>query len=172
MFALVFGEEIGLVGSRYYAAHPAFPLAKTVADINLEHMGRTDSDLGPHVAMVNFTGFDFSDVPATFRRAGELTGIGVVKDEKNSDPYFARSDNQALADAGVPAHTVSVSYEFPDYHRVGDEWQKVDYENMARVDRMLAVGLLAIADNPQPPKWNEAEPKAQRYVEAAKKLIQ
>lgn len=172
VFVTFFGEEMGLLGSRYYGAHPLVPLAKTVADVNLEHMGRTDSDLGPHIGMVNFTGFDFSDVTATFKRAGEATDIRVVKDEANSDPFFARSDNQAMADMGVPAHTISVSYEFPDYHKVSDEWPKVDYDNMARVDRMVALGLLAIADNPQAPRWNEAAPKAKKYVEAGKKLTQ
>jgi len=170
VFLAVYGEEIGLVGSRYYGKHPVFPLAKTVADVNLEHMGRTDADVGPHVAFVNFTGFTFSDVPAIFKRAGEAVGVQVVRDEQNSDAYFGRSDNQALADIGIPAHTASVSYEFPDYHQPGDHWEKLDYDNMALVDRMLTLGAIMIADNPQPPKWNEAEPKAQRYVDAWRKL--
>jgi hypothetical protein len=170
VFAALFGEELGLLGSRYYGAHPVIPLANTVADVNLEHMGRTDSDLGPHLDMVNFTGFDFSEVPSIFKKAGALTGISVVKDRKNSDAYFARSDNQAMADMGVPAHTLSVSYEFPDYHKEGDEWEKLDYDNMARVDRMVALGLVMIAENPLAPKWNSDEPKTRRYVEAAGKL--
>lgn len=170
LFVAFFGEEMGLLGSRYYGAHPLFPLAATVADVNLEHMGRTDSDGGPHVGMVNFTGFDFSNVPAIFREAGNWTDIQVVKDEKNSDPFFARSDNQAMADMGVPAHTISVGYEFPDYHRVGDEWPKIDFENMARVDRMVALGLFMIANDTQTPHWNEDNAKAAKYVEAWRKL--
>jgi hypothetical protein len=172
VFVALFGEELGLLGSRYYSAHPVFPLAKTVADVNLEHMGRTDSGQGSNAGMVNFTGHDFSDVPAVFAKAGEATGVKVVKDEKNSDLYFARSDNQALADVGVPAHTISVTYEFPDYHRPGDEWEKLDYDNMALVGRMVALGLSMIADNPQAPRWNAAEPKARKYLEAAEKLGQ
>ena len=158
VFALVFGEEMGMLGSRYYARHPVMRIARTVADVNLEHMGRTDSNLGLHERMVNFTGFDYSDIPAVFQKAGEQTGVAVVKDEKNSDPYFARSDNQALADAGVPAHTISVSYEFPGYHGVSDEWQKIDYDNMARVDRMVALGLWMMAENPEPPHWSASAP--------------
>jgi hypothetical protein len=170
VFIAFFGEEAGLLGSRYYGAHPAFPLARTVADVNLEHMGRTDSDLGPHVGMLNFTGFGFSEVPSVFKRAGEMTGVQILKDEKNSDAYFSRSDNQALADLGVPAHTISVSYEFPDYHQTGDEWQKIDYENMARVDRTVALGLVMIAANPIPPRWNEHDSNAGKYVYAWKQL--
>ena len=169
VFIAFFGEEMGLLGSRYYGAHPLFPLLQTVADINLEHMGRTDSSLGTHTAMVNITGFDFSNISSTFKRAGELTGIRVIKDEANSDPYFARSDNQAMADVGVPAHTVSVSYEFPDYHQVGDEWEKIDYDNMAKVDRMVTLALIMIADNPVPPAWNESSLGAKKYLDAWKK---
>ena len=101
-----------------------------------------------------------------FKAAGDLVGVKVFKHPTNSDAYFGRSDNQALADQGVPAHTLSVAYEFPDYHQVGDSWDKIDYENMAKVDRMVAVGLLMIANNPSEPKWNEANPKAARYVKA------
>jgi len=45
VFMTFFGEEIGLLGSKYYSRHPLFPLAKTVAQINLEHLGRTDGTL-------------------------------------------------------------------------------------------------------------------------------
>jgi Zn-dependent M28 family amino/carboxypeptidase len=165
-----FGEEHGLLGSRYYARHPVFPLAQTVADLNLEQLGRTDSTEGPKVETGNFTGFDFSDLPEIFKAAGEKTGIHIVDDKDHGDDYFAASDNVNLALAGVPTHTFSVTYEFPDYHGVGDEWYKIDYENMAKVDRMLAAGILDLAGRPETPKWNEANPKTERYVKAWKEL--
>ncbi|MEO8131422.1 MAG: M28 family peptidase, partial [Bryobacteraceae bacterium] len=56
VFMAVFGEEEGLIGSQYYARHPIFPLAKTVADFNLEQLGRTDDTAGPQVATVSVTG--------------------------------------------------------------------------------------------------------------------
>jgi len=40
---------------------------------------------------------------------------------------------------------------------------------MAKVDRMLALGLIMLADNPQAPKWNQSNPATERYVEAWKK---
>jgi Zn-dependent M28 family amino/carboxypeptidase len=166
VFMTFFGEERGMLGSRYYARHPVFPIEKTVANINLEQVGRTDSTEGPQVNTASLTGFDFSDIGATFKAAGEQTGITVYKHEKNSDSYFGRSDNQALADMGVPAHTLCTAFEYPDYHGAGDHWEKIDYENMARVDRMIAVALLMIANNPEPPRWNAANPRTSRYVEA------
>jgi Zn-dependent M28 family amino/carboxypeptidase len=53
VFIAWFGEEKGLLGSRYYGRHPVFPLAKTVAMVNLEQVGRTDSSEGPQVSERN-----------------------------------------------------------------------------------------------------------------------
>jgi Zn-dependent M28 family amino/carboxypeptidase len=138
--------------------------------VNLEQVGRTDSSEGPQVSNATLTGFDFTDLGPIFKAAGDLTGINVYKHEKNSDAFFGRSDNQALADAGIPAHTLCTAFVYPDYHQAGDHWEKVDYENMARVNRMVALALINIGNNPQAPKWNEANPKTARYVEAWKKL--
>jgi Peptidase family M28 len=170
VFIAWFGEEKGLHGSRYYARHPLFPLEKTVAMVNLEHLGRTDDIEGPKLNSATLTGFDFTDLGPIFRAAGEKTGIDVYKNEKNSDAFFSRSDNQALADAGIPAHTLCVAFIFPDYHKPGDHWEKIDYANLARVNRTIALALLTIADNAEPPKWNELNPKTEKYVKAWKAL--
>lgn len=166
VFMTVFGEELGLFGSRYYGRHPILPIKQTVADVNLEQVGRTDSSEGPQLNNASMTGFDFSDVGTVFQKAGKLTGINVYKNEANSDFYFGKSDNQALADQGVPAHTLCVAFEYPDYHAPGDHWEKVDYANMAKVDRMVALGVLMIANDPVAPKWNTANALTKPYVEA------
>jgi hypothetical protein len=166
LFMTFFGEEKGLLGSRYYGRHPIFPIEKTVADINLEQVGRTDSSEGPQIGTASLTGFDYSDVGAILKEAGAMTGINVYKHERNSDAFFGRSDNQALADQGVPAHTLCVAFAYTDYHGVGDHWEKIDYANMEKVARMVALAVLMIANNPQEPKWNEANPKAARYLKA------
>lgn len=170
VFMTVFGEEHGLVGSRYYGKHPLVPVADTVADINLEQIGRTDDSEGPQVRAAAVTGADFSEVGDVLRKAGELTGIKITRHPVNSDRYFAFSDNQALADLGVPAHTISVAYEFPDYHGAADTWDKIDYANMAEIDRTVALAILTIANDPKAPRWNADNPKTAKYVEAARKL--
>src|SRR5215467_13822575 len=138
--------------------------------VNLEHLGRTDDVDGPKLNSATLTGFDFTDLGPIFKAAGEKTGINVYKHERNSDSFFPRSDNQALADAGIPAHTLCVAFIFPDYHNVGDHWEKVDYNNLAKVDRMVALALVTIADNPEAPKWNVANPKTAKYAQAWKQL--
>ena len=166
LFMTVFGEESGGYGARYYTSHPIFPLAKTIADVNLEQLGRTDDTEGPRPLQFNLTGFDYTDIAAIMANAGEETGIKVVKHEKNSDSFFSRSDNATFADAGIPSTTLSVAYIYPDYHAVGDEWQKLDYDNMAKVDVCVALGLWNMANSATVPLWNKENPKTARYIEA------
>ena len=53
---------------------------------------------------------------------------------------------------------------YPDYHAAGDEWQKLDYANMAKVDVCVAVGLWDMANSEKVPDWNRDNPKVARYV--------
>ena len=168
VFMTFFGEERGLLGSQYYGLHPIFPIAKTVADLNLEQIGRTDDSEAPQIAAASMTGFDFTDLGPIFQAAGKAVGISVTKRSPMSDLYFGRSDNQALADHGVPAHTLCVAYEYPDYHKPSDKWEKVDFDNMAKVDQMVALGLWSMANSESEPKWNESNPKTAKYVSAWK----
>ena len=170
VFILFAGEEQGLRGSRWYAQHPVVPLEKTIAHINMEQMGRTDATEGAKLATLNITGYDFSSLTQVFVGAGRLTEVKVLKDDKASDTYFNRSDNGPIATLGIPAHTISVAYGFPDYHGVDDEWEKIDYDNLEKVDRAVGVGVLRLANMALPPKWNESYPAAQPYVDAYKKL--
>ncbi|HEX5227855.1 MAG TPA: M28 family peptidase [Bryobacteraceae bacterium] len=166
VFMTFFGEEEGLVGSEYYAHHPVFPLDKTIADLNLEQVGRTDSTEGRQLSNASLTGFDYSDITRFVEQAGGRTGIRVYKNAKGSDDYFGASDNYSLAEKGVPAETLCVAFDYRDYHRVGDEWQKIDYDNMAKVDRAVALAVYLMADSEQPVQWNEANPKTEPYVKA------
>jgi len=59
-----------------------------------------------------------------------------------------------------------VAFDYSDYHAVGDEWQKVNYDNMAKVDRAVALSVLLVADSDQPPHWNENNPKVAGYLKA------
>jgi Zn-dependent M28 family amino/carboxypeptidase len=170
LFLAFFGEELGLLGSKYYIQHPLVPLQQTVAALNLEQLGRTDASNGDMTRAANLTGYDFSSLAQRLELAGTASGIRVFKDEKRSDPYFSGSDNLPFAEAGVVSHSLSVSYEFPDYHRAGDHWDKLDYSNMAATDVLVALGLLDLASDATPPSWNENVAGAKQYREASAKL--
>lgn len=170
VFVAFFGEEKGLVGSAYYAAHPLLPLERTVADVNLEHLGRTDSTERNKAGTASVTGYDYSDLPGVFEAAGRMTGIEVYKDARRSGPFFAASDNYSLARAGVVAHTVSVLFEdFADYHGAGDEWPRIDYANMERTARMVGAAVLMTADSSAVPRWREDVDEAAPYRAAARR---
>jgi hypothetical protein len=170
VFMTFFGEEEGLIGSQYYAHHPVWPLDKTVADLNLEQVGRTDSTVGPQISNASLTGFDYSDLTSFVQAAGKSTGIKIYKNAQGSDDYFGASDNFSLAEAGVPAQTLCVAFDYPDYHAVGDEWQKIDYDNLAKVDRAIALAMFLMADSARPVRWNEANSKTAPFVKAWKQL--
>lgn len=156
LFMAFFGEEEGLLGAYYYAHNPLVPLEKTVADINLEQMGRTDEQSGTRLNSFFFTGPSFSNLAATMSAAAKAEGVTTWTLE-DADDYFARSDNYALAQRGVVAHTIAVAAEFPDYHALGDKPDKIDYANMAKVDRGVAAGILRVADDPATPRWSNAK---------------
>lgn len=164
LFMTFFGEEEGLLGSTYYVRHPLVPLKDTVADVNLEQMGRTDDHDGPEIGAFALTGPSYSDLAA--RMAGPAGTEGVkVYTHRGADSFFDRSDNYAFARAGVVAHTIAVAFEFPDYHAAGDEWQKIDYANLAKVDRAVAAGLLDLADTDAVPQWSNSQ-ETRSYREA------
>jgi hypothetical protein len=164
VFMTFFGEELGEVGSHYYAAHPVFPLSKTAADLNLEQLGRTDeTGVGVRTAQYYLTGFDFTDLAPVLRQAAKPFGIRVVNDKEHNEPYFRQSDNYAFAEAGVPSTTIAVAYQFSDYHQPGDEWPKLDYDNMAKVDAAVALGVWEVASNPDAPAWNAKNPKTEGF---------
>ena len=170
LFIAFFGEERGLLGSRYFGRNPLVPTRQIIAHLNLEQVGRTDATEGTKIKTANLTGFDFSEVTGILVEAAAVAGVVIVKDAVSSDAFFSRSDNQALADLGIPAHTLSVAYQFPDYHKASDEWDKIDYANMAEIDRAIALGMMRLASDATPPQWNANYAPAARYVEAGRRL--
>jgi hypothetical protein len=165
IFLTFCGEELGLLGSRYYAEHPVVPLKQTIADLNLEQVGRTDGDIKPRC--VSLTGFSFTTLGSLLKRAGITFGLQVQQHEKG-DKYFAASDNFSLAKYGVPANTLCTAFEFPDYHGLKDEWPKIDYENLAVVNEVVGTVIWKIADDRTVPLWNASLPKTEAFRKAAR----
>lgn len=165
LFIAWFGEEMGLFGSRHYVSKPLEPLANTIANVNLEQMGRIDDPAGPAHGSAGMTGADYSGVGDAFARAAEEMGVRFVRNPQ-WDEYFARSDNVSFAARGIPAHTLSVALEYPDYHKVSDEWHKLDYANMEKITRFVAEGVALLANGEQAPEWNANNPNAAAFAGA------
>jgi hypothetical protein len=171
LFLTDFGEENGLYGTEYYTTHPIFPLAKTILNLNLEVLGRTDDLEGPAPRQIFVTGSDYTDVDPVIVEAGTPTGIKIVKHPVKNETFYPRGDQISFANAGVPAVTLSATYEYPDLHKPSDEWQKLDYENMAQLDRCIGLATWVVANNDKAPQWNRDNPKTANFVEAFDKLM-
>jgi Zn-dependent M28 family amino/carboxypeptidase len=170
VFMTFYGEEKGLVGSQFYVKNPIFPLKQTSAVINIEQIGRTDDTEGPRVNAISMTGFELSDLGKVVNDAGAKSKVGTTGHPTNSFAYFGASDNFPFAVAGVPAHTVCTAYEFPDYHKVSDTPDKIDYKNMTSVVDVISRAVLSVANRKDRIQWNPDEKRAARFIEAAKKL--
>jgi Zn-dependent M28 family amino/carboxypeptidase len=160
VFIAFCGEELGELGSLYYTQHPLFPLKQTIADINLEQVGRSDSDIGKGNASTN--GYGYTTMTPLFEKAARLSGVSMVK-TKESDQYFPASDNYRFAQVGIPDLTVATSFEFPDYHGLKDEWQKIDFPEMVKVDRLIARVVWTVANDAVAPRWNAQNEKAAKF---------
>ena len=141
LFVWHVGEEQGLLGSEYFAAHPTVPLDSLVAQLNADMIGRNARDslyvVGPQAApkgQSRLLGQLVDSVNAALRPPF------LINREWDSPTHpeqiYFRSDHYSYARRGVPiAFFTSGLHE--DYHRVGDEAAKVDYEKLARVARLL-----------------------------------
>ena len=148
IFAATTGEEVGLLGTRWYLLHPVTPIASMAANLEFEMIGRPDTAAGgPGRAWL--TGFERSTMGAMFASAG----LPIVADRRLEQQFFIRSDNIAFARAGVPAHTVSSYNMHDDYHTVRDDVSKVDFPHMTAVIRAGATAARMLADGPAP-RWN------------------
>ena len=165
VFVCFFGEEKGLIGSTWYVNHPLFPLAQTIADINLEQLGEPATKERIPANSLGVTGYDYSDLPRMLEPDFASAGV-KLREAKHNAQFFGRSDNLPFAQAGVPAHTFIAALDFPDYHRPTDRWPKLDYENMAKLDRALATAILHLANRDELPRWNQRSKDAKEFLDA------
>jgi len=147
VFMATTGEEQGILGTKWYVRHAAFPIASMVADMEIEMIGRPDSLAGGR-GKAWLTGYDRSTMGDMLRDAG----IPIVPDPYPQMRFFERSDNIVFARAGIPAHTLSTYNLHTDYHTPEDEFDKIDFAHMTDVIRAGAAAARLLADGPAP-KW-------------------
>ena len=151
MFLWVSGEEIGLFGSEYYVNNPLVPLENTVADLNMDMIGRvkgvadTTSDnpmSGPNEVFV-----------ITGNQSREL--VNIAKDVDDDSPLdfdyslsgrnhplqlFARSDHYNFVKKDIPVLFFTTGLH-TDYHTPGDVVEKIDFIKMEKItEAMFRIG--------------------------------
>ena len=145
IFLLTTGEEVGLLGTRRYLEAPVVPLDRTVAELEVEMIGRPDSLAGgPGHAWL--TGYERSTMGDMLKAAGSP----LVPDPRPDQQFFLRSDNIAFAERGIPAHTLSSFNLHSDYHRPSDEADRVDLGHMTAVISAAADAMRELASGAAP----------------------
>ena len=149
IFMTFWGEERGLLGSRYFAQHPTWPLENIVANINLEMIGRPEPGGQNKVWM---TGWDQSDLGPIMAPAASRVGVELFEHPRFSAMLYRASDNFSFATKGIVAHSFSAGSLHKDYHQPSDEWEKIELGHMTRVIQGLMAGVLPIAEGEATPK--------------------
>lgn len=145
LFALFTGEELGMLGSRWFIENPVVPFGQIVANLEIEMIGRPDPRVGG-AGRAWLTGFERSNMGEQLAAAG----IPIVADVRPEQHFFERSDNIALARRGVVAHTLSTFNLHADYHQPSDDLRGMDLEHMAAVINAAARATRVLADGPRP----------------------
>lgn len=176
-------EEALLLGSRYYVLHPPYPLARTVADINMDEMipwGRTHD--------MSVMGLGQSQMDDYLRDALKAQGRVVVGDEEPEKGMFYRSDELNFARAGVPVLYARGGFDKLDggkaagrkaydefthlhYHKPADRYDPAwDWSGVIEdVNALYAVGR-RLADETTFPQWNaDSEFRAARVSAESKR---
>ena len=144
------GEEIGLYGSEYYSEYPLIPLQNTVADLNLDMIGRvrTERDTGMiHGEKVSVLAMDSISLIGGYQ-SSELMKIhnrithemGMYTDTSMSSPfnpyqYYYRSDHYNFAKHDIPVLFYTTGIHV-DYHRVTDDYERINFEKLRKVTEL------------------------------------
>jgi hypothetical protein len=166
LFLWVSGEEIGLFGSKSYVDNPLFPLEKTVADLNMDMIGRikeaadstSDTPMtGPKRVFVitDSQSKDLRAIADDIDKKSELNFDYSLSGRDHPLQLFARSDHYNFVRKDIPVLFFSTGIH-SDYHTPGDVIEKIDFQKMELITRtMYEIGLTVanrktrlVIDNP------------------------
>ena len=175
LFMATTAEEAGLLGAKYYAEHPLYPLEKTLADINLDSM-----NVWGKARDIEDLSLGFSTLDDLLAAAAKRQGRSAIPDSRPDKGKIYRADNFEFSKAGLPSlyvgkgeHLVSRpesaplksdEYDSTDYHQVTDE-VRPDWDlsgAVQDVQLLFEVGY-QVANGDKFPEWKVgSEFKAKR----------
>jgi hypothetical protein len=142
LFLAVSGEEKGLLGSSYYSEHPVFPLQNTVADLNIDMIGRIDTTYKTDPNYIYLIGSDklstelhnISDSANTMYTQLKLDY--KFNDPKDKNRFYYRSDHYNFA-----KHNIPVIFYFngvhEDYHKPTDTVDKINFDKVEKISKLV-----------------------------------
>ncbi len=162
LFMTVVGEEKGLLGSEWYAEHPIYPIENTIANLNIDMIGRGDDARPGNNDFVYIIGSNMlSDDLDRIGKKANTDYVNITLDEKynnRTDPnrFYYRSDHYNFAKFGIP-----VIFYFngvhKDYHAPGDEVSKIDFPMLAKRSQLVYFTAWELANGASRPVVNKNE---------------
>ncbi len=162
LFMTVVGEEKGLLGSEWYAEHPIYSIENTIANLNIDMIGRGDDDRPGDNNFVYIIGSNMlSDDLDRIGKKANADYVNITLDEKynnRTDPnrFYYRSDHYNFAKFGIP-----VIFYFngvhKDYHAPGDEVSKIDFPMLAKRAQLVYFTAWELANGANRPVVNKNE---------------
>ncbi|MDX1941334.1 MAG: M28 family peptidase [Saprospiraceae bacterium] len=162
----VTGEEVGLLGSSYYADNPLIPLKKVIFNLNIDTGGYNNT------SVVGIVGHGRTGTDELMEAGLKPFGLSVKANPAPEQGLFDRSDNVAFARKGVPCVTYTPGFdEFDEevmkyYHQVTDNPDTIDYDYLHKFSQGYAHTTRQVANRKARPQWA----KGDKYEEAGKTL--
>jgi hypothetical protein len=162
LFASFDSEEAGMLGSFYYAKHPALPLEKAAAVLNMDMVGRNEDSLtwkldpAYTASSVNLVGTRYS---SDLRKIAEQANaplhlnLDFKTDEEDREEWLARSDQFVFTTLGVPVILFNTG-EHPDYHTENDTWDKLNYPKLEKIAQLVLRTAEGVANAAERPRFN------------------
>jgi len=166
LFIAYTGEELGMLGSKYYAENPLVALNKCIYNLNSDGAGYNDT------TKVTIIGLDRTTAQTEIETAVKAYGLTAINDPVPEQNLFDRSDNVSLAAKGIPAPNVSPGLTAFDaeigkyYHQAADNPENVSMSYLTKFTKAYIYAARLIANRKTAPQWKEGD----KYEAVGKEL--
>jgi hypothetical protein len=156
LFIAFSAEEIGLVGSKFFALHPPLPLKQIVYALNIDNASYNDT------TAITLVGLNRTSADADIRKACTAYGLSILPDPI-AGRLFNGSDNLPLAEKGIPAPTYSLGMTnfgktiLNRYHQLSDEVGNFNLNYAMKFIHSYILAAENIANNPITPQWTKGD---------------
>jgi hypothetical protein len=164
LFVAYDGEERIFLGSYYYVTHPLIPLDQTVANLNMDMIGRNENDANWPVPpdgnanMVNVLGTRYNpDLKKVIDRENQQVGLFLdyKMDKVDPDSLWSRSDHFWFATLHIPQVEFQTGLH-PDYHTDHDTWDRINYPKLTKIVRLVFLSIDELANSAGKPAFAPA----------------
>ena len=155
----VSGEEKGLLGSKYYTDNPVYPLNNTIANLNIDMIGRLDDwhSTGNYVYLIGSDRLSYDLHNINEEVNNKYTKLDLdykYNDEEDPNRYYYRSDHYNFAKNNIP-----VIFYFngvhEDYHRPSDTIEKLDFSKIKTISKLVFLTAWELANREEKIKLRE-----------------